>query len=380
MRGAPSKETVAAGIRKLDDGRFFERALPDIHHERGLECIDCHTSNEVMGSGALVARKTEQLRIGCADCHAAKLASIDPAAIDPESRTLVALRRWTLAPLQRMGATRDGEPLVNVVVDGDGRGHLRRKRTGDWLPLKAPLAVCTEGQGHARLSCVSCHSAWAPRCTTCHTSFDPNEEGYDHLDQRWVQGTWNETSGPFEHAPPTLGIRVHRDESGRERGVVETFVPGMILTFDRNRDAGKPPDVVSRRLYGLTFAHTIRRESRSCRSCHNDPIALGYGRGALRYEAGGRVGRWRFTPQQPPSRYDGLPADAWIGFLQTRDGMVSTRDDVRPFTVEEQRRILRVGACLTCHAESSAVMRRAVSDFDALLARRSPRCVLPVWP
>jgi hypothetical protein len=59
--------------------------------------------------------------------------------------------------------------------------------------------------------------------------------------------------------------------------------------------------------------------------------------------------------------------------------MVSTRDDVRPFTVEEQRRILRVGACLTCHPGRSRVMRDSVRDIDALVARRSPRCVLPVW-
>jgi hypothetical protein len=60
--------------------------------------------------------------------------------------------------------------------------------------------------------------------------------------------------------------------------------------------------------------------------------------------------------------------------------MVSTRDDVRPFTVEEQRRILRVGACLSCHAGESKVMRSALDDFEAALARRSPRCALPQWP
>jgi len=59
--------------------------------------------------------------------------------------------------------------------------------------------------------------------------------------------------------------------------------------------------------------------------------------------------------------------------------MVSTRDDVRPFTPEEQRRILRVGACLTCHPGDSAVMRESVRDFEALVARRSRRCVLPRW-
>jgi hypothetical protein len=59
--------------------------------------------------------------------------------------------------------------------------------------------------------------------------------------------------------------------------------------------------------------------------------------------------------------------------------MLSTRDDVRPFTVEEQRRILRVGACLTCHDATSRAMRDSVRDFDAVLARRRPRCLLPAW-
>jgi hypothetical protein len=153
----------------------------------------------------------------------------------------------------------------------------------------------------------------------------------------------------------------------------------MIMELDRNRTGGGAPDPVFRRLYGRTFAHTITREARSCQSCHNDPIALGYGRGDLRYTISGVAGHWQFTPAHAPSPQDGLPADAWIGFQQPRTGMVSTRDDVRPFNVDEQRRILRVGACLTCHAGDRPPLRDAVADFPAVLARRSPACVLPAW-
>jgi hypothetical protein len=381
----PSPETlksvasVPPRYRRLDDGRVFERVVPDIHHERGLDCIDCHTANELMGSGAIVARKSEQLRVGCEDCHARELASMPAESLGFEPSMLIALRQWTLTPGQRIGATRTGEPLVNVVVDANGGGRLLRKRTGQSLPLRPPLPVCTEGKGHARLACTSCHSAWAPRCPTCHTSFDPTEEGFDQLAQTWVKGTWNETAGPFEAAPPTLGVRSYRGVDGRARSSVETFVPGMVLTFDRNRESGKRPDIVFRRLYGHIFAHTIRREVRSCASCHSDPVALGYGRGTLDYRISGTTGRWRFKPQFALSPFDGLPADAWIGFLQSRSGMVSSRDDVRPFTIDEQRRILRVGACLNCHAGDSDVMKRAVADFDAVLAQRSARCALPAW-
>ncbi len=192
-------------------------------------------------------------------------------------------------------------------------------------------------------------------------------------------GAWVEKAGAFAADLPTLGVRRVSTPSGAPREVIETFVPGMILTIDRSREPGYPSDVVFRRLYARVEPHTTRREVRSCESCHSDPVALGYGRGTLRYEPGAAGGRWIFTASSKSMAEDNLPAGAWIPFLKTRGGMVSTRDDVRPFTAEEQRRILRVGACLTCHPSTSPVMRDSVRDFDALLARRSPRCVLPIW-
>ncbi len=93
----------------------------------------------------------------------------------------------------------------------------------------------------------------------------------------------------------------------------------------------------------------------------------------------GRTGTWHFTPAQPASPHDGLPEDAWTGFLAERSGMVSTQAGARPFSLAEQQRILTVGACLTCHKGDSAVMRESVRDFAALLRRRSSQCAAPVW-
>lgn len=377
---AAAAKTAAPQFRRLDDGRFFTRVVPDVHQERGLDCIDCHTANEVMGKGDIVAHKQVQLQLRCEDCHTRQFASTAAAALDPETQKLLQLRKWTLASGQKLAATRTGDPLVNVIVEADGRGRMRSKRTGKSAELRPPLAVCDHGKGHDRLSCSSCHTAWAPRCASCHTTFDRAAEGFDHVGQKFVKGAWQESSGAFEAAPPTLGIRTDPRDAAHPAGVVDTFVPGMILELDRNRAAGGRPDPVFRRLYARTFSHTVRREARSCESCHSDPVALGYGRGALRYDVTGETGHWRFTPEHERLGTDGLPADAWIGFLQTRGDMVSTRDDVRPFTLEEQRRVLRVGSCLTCHAGDTPVMQRATADFEATLARRSRRCVLPIWP
>lgn len=375
-RPAPSR------YRVLADERVFERVMPDIHQQRGLDCVDCHTANEVMGDGVAHARKSDQLRVTCEDCHARpgrQLPTHPASQLDPESRRILALRAWPGPAASHYALAATGDALVNIVADTDGQPRLVRKRTGERRALKPAAAVCVEGGGHGRLSCGSCHTAWAPRCPTCHTAFDPTAEAYDWLADAHVAGGWTEQAGPFAATAPTLGVRViDQPPSGRiER--IDTFVPGMVMTLDRNRRPGGPSDVLFRRLYARIEPHTTRRDVRTCESCHNDPEALGYGRGHLRYERTPAGGRWRFTPAAPLLPADGLPADAWIPFLGTRTGMVSTRDDVRPFTPEEQRRILRVGACLTCHSAGSRVMRDSVRDFDALLARRSPRCVLPVW-
>jgi hypothetical protein len=358
----------------------FVRERPDIHQQKGLDCIDCHTAGEVMGDGTQHARKADQVKITCEDCHTARVvATVTMAGLDEESRRILVLRRRPPTQSAQFLVSRAAGPLLNTVVDAIGRPRMWRKRTGEMLDLRAPAAVCEEGAGHARLSCISCHAAWAPRCPACHTAFDPRRTAYDLLAETETRGAWVETPGPFEAEPPTLGIRMI-SRADRTRGeIVDTFIPGMVLTIDRNRTPGKPPDPLFRRLYARSFSHTVGRGGRSCRSCHNDPIALGYGRGTLHYDVKPSGGRWRFVPAHPPLVQDGLPADAWIGFLQTRTGMVSTRDDVRPFSVEEQKRILLVGACLTCHAGDSPLMRRAVGDFTATLARVSPRCVLPVW-
>jgi hypothetical protein len=386
LRDSPSPADLAGDhsaaprFRRLDDGRYFVRVTPDVHQARGLDCIDCHTASEVMGNGQVVRHKADSLQVRCEDCHARNLSAQSPAGLDSEAHKLLGLRQWSLGPDQKLGSTRAGAPLINVVVAADGSGQLRRKRTGDFRPLRAPSQACSAHSSHDRLSCASCHSAWAPRCASCHTRFDPAGESFDHLTHTEVKGDWIERSGAFEALPPTLGIHVDPRDPSHPRGQIDTFVPGMILELDRNRRSGAPPDPVFHRLYARMSAHTISRNTRSCQSCHNDPIALGYGQGNLRYEITGDSGHWRFTPAQALSPQDALPADAWIGFLQTRIGQVSTRDNVRPFNTEEQKRILNVGACLSCHPGESAVMQQALEAFAATVARRSKSCILPSWP
>jgi hypothetical protein len=170
---------------------------------------------------------------------------------------------------------------------------------------------------------------------------------------------------------PVLGLNM----AAGKNGLVQTMVPGMILTIDK-ASFGKGGNSVFRRLYAPASAHTTQKESRSCKSCHNNPLAIGYGRGILNLSV---KGRWTFEPRFALNPNDGLPEDAWTGFLRERNGITATREKIRPFNIAEQKKILTAGACLTCHEESSEVMRRGLVDFRKEISRRSSRCLLPRW-
>ena len=51
------------------DTRSFTHIAPDVHFLAGMECIDCHTSREVMGDGYAAPDMRGQLEIRCENCH-----------------------------------------------------------------------------------------------------------------------------------------------------------------------------------------------------------------------------------------------------------------------------------------------------------------------
>ena len=249
--------------------------------------------------------------------------------------------------------------LVNTFAE-DGGVFLTGKYSGRTVAMRAPAPACTR-KGHEALACATCHEAWVPQCVSCHTRFEPDGGMYDLLAHAQAPGDWQEEGGAPLADRASLGVR--QLDGGARR--IEEFAPGMVMTLEKS----------FHRLFAPVFAHTIRREARTCLECHADPLALGYGRGTLQYDAKSR--RWSFTPRFPLRPEDGLPEDAWVGFLQTRGIDSTTREDTRPFTVAEQQRVLAVGACLTCHPSDSAPMQQALDDFAAVVRQRPPACISP---
>ena len=367
------------GLRLLQDGRVFTAMNEDIHHRKGMECIDCHNSRELMGDGKMYRHEEEQVTTRCEDCHfkgEPVTTSIEVA--DLETQKIWNLRKFNVNQPLFVLSQISGKPLGNVVSEREDSIFMLAKNSGKRMILRPPAKACTAGKAHKALSCSACHSGWAPRCIGCHNTFDSNAKGFDQLTNKTSKGSWTESVGMFMADEPTLGVRRTKLCDGKVSRQVITVVPGMILSIDKSGFEKGANSSIFHRLYAPAEPHTTQKEGRTCISCHNSPLALGYGYGVLKYQITSGKGRWVFTPRFASNPNDGLPEDAWIGFLASRTKDVSTRGNVFPFTVAEQKRMLLAGACLTCHEGKSEVMNRALIDFDRTIGGKSGKCVLPL--
>jgi hypothetical protein len=365
--------------RLLQDGRVVEFIVDDVHHQAGLSCIDCHHVDEVMGDGMIYQHKEEALKIQCKDCHTQEtFNTVSYEQLDAESKKLLALRNID-GKNKRFLLSESGKAMINTWVDSMDQLQLVGKNNNKQYDLQPPASVCTLQGGHSKLDCGACHTGWAPQCIGCHNTFDKGIEGYDLLKKEPVNGRWVEHVGVFFSDLPTLGVVESSQAEMQQIEEIKTFISGMILSVDKSDFEDRPIPTIYHRLYAPTSTHTTSSTGRSCKSCHNNPLAIGYGRGKLSYETSKEKGIWRFIPEYANSDFDQLPEDAWIGFLQEPKSSASTRPYARPFTLVEQQRILTVGACFSCHDQKSELMLKSITNFQNVLENRSELCIIPDW-
>ncbi len=369
------------GYQVFKDERVYVYKGEDVHHTKGLLCIDCHSSHEVMGDGTNYSHEEQAVSLQCSDCHYKdKPTTVVYDSLDKESLLVFLHRDYTHSDKPILAVKKDMHPLVNTYVEATGKVYLIGKKDGVLHELKPQSEVCSRDNAHKNISCAGCHSSWTSRCIGCHNQFDKNEpEGYDLLDKEYGTGQWKEYVAEFSSSLPSLGVRENKD--GRK---IEPAMPGMILTIDKGSYSGKKigEDVSFHRLYAPNSPHTTTKEVRDCKSCHTNATTLGYGKGTLDYSVENGIGKWIFTPEYQNNPNDQLPEDAWIPFLieVEKEVINSTRLDFRPFSVKEQKQILLVGACLHCHQEDSKVMQQSLlNGIEPLLKNLNKNCILPTW-
>jgi hypothetical protein len=128
-----------------------------------LDCVDCHTRQEVMGDGYLYSSKHDARYVQCQTCHGTLTEPpLTTTITDPND---IALRLAFLNPTidLKLGdtvvMTSQGEPLPNVVLE-DGSFQLTMKATGDHytVPLVMNSGCQQRPDQQESQYCHECHA------------------------------------------------------------------------------------------------------------------------------------------------------------------------------------------------------------------------------
>lgn len=339
----------------LFDGRSGCRMPPDVHQAAGMQCIDCHVHTELMGDGHAYTRQREATEVRCESCHGAAGATAPERTSawrdvdDPITEVLARRRALTPGDDGRMALTTRGVPMYNVQEGADGWVVHAKSGERTWALTMTPDDATHRRLGHERLSCASCHSAWAPSCPTCHTHYDEAGQQWDFGLGAVAEGAWIETHDSFGVATPTLAVLPD--------GRIGPAAPGMIATIDAAAAGGEQRTL---RLYSSFDPHTTSAQGRDCASCHRSSVALGLGTGALDVDA--------VPPTFAPAT-GALADDRWVELLSDQPGR-SSYPGVTSLEPDAQERVIRVGRCLGCHGPDEPLF----DDFDAAFSSMPPVC------
>jgi hypothetical protein len=307
-------EKGGVSAKQLPGARFYLEIAEDVHHKKGLACIDCHTRNEIMGDGVSYAHYEEQLEISCAMCHSAT-----------------------------PGKTSKGESVKNIAsIEGTGQYQLTGKVSEKIHPLRPPKNGVCDFSGHKRVSCEACHSTWVPQCYGCHAKRDAAQTHLDKLTLKETPGMWEEGRSYIRYEKPMLAV--WKDE-------VVIVTPGCQDIVTLVDEKGQVDGGFNRFTMAAINPHTTQAKGRSCADCHTSTKVVGLGEGTVTE----KDGKWTFAPLDQgidtfAGKTVGLDAFVTIDGQQLQHG---SRADLRPFNGEELRKILRVGLCVECHSAYS---------------------------
>lgn len=365
----PTKNGKPGPVRGSDN-RNFTHIAPDIHFSAGMDCIDCHTSREIMGEGYSSASLHGQLEVTCEDCHGSAEQAPRYRAIRRENESAVLESRsypMQMRPGMEMILTSKGRPFSNV-FHLDGNVLVQIKQTGSILRSKIITGTPEHTVvGHGRLSCTACHSRTVVQCYGCHTRYDKSGSQIDFMKGRETQGQFTETEDYRTLYPFPLALN--------QKGRISPVTPGCqtFLTVAENDGTISKQSAIAtykgkRQLRFAPFhGHNTGKRAVGCAECHTNPAFLGFGQHVIQ----GRSIKGTLICELS----DNKPLD---GFLTMRNGTVQaysaiTRENSRPLNQQEVQRTLAVNLCLVCHSSAKdAIYRKRIRyrDLDDPLHRR----------
>jgi len=393
----------------------------DIHLKKGMVCQDCHTSLDVHGDGRLAGTTLAPVEIECQDCHGTptKYPWELPIGYSDEyaEKEKIGKPRGVVFELPKYLKdgieypaedgyllTARGNPIGNVVRVGNE--VVVHTAAGKDIKLKPLKTLALEGklskEGHiamvmidkhiSRMECYTCHSTWAPQCYGCHIKIDYSKgerhpdwiamgnavdkrgltaDARNEFSKHLISGKITETRSYLRWENPPL---VQNGE-----GRISPAIPGCQTTITIIGKDGKP--IVVNKIFRIPNVegagkegqkaidispvqpHTTQKNSRSCESCHNNPVAMGYGieegktyaDPSKPYIVELTTPDGRVIPKIYKTQINSIPElnHDWSRFITEKGKQLQTVGHhlklSRPLNDKERSLLDRRGVCMSCH-------------------------------
>ncbi len=294
--------------RKGSEGKFVEPGtnpgktvhMMDIHAEKGMQCADCHFSQDGHGNGLIYGEVANAVEIGCKDCHGTTdvlptLLTSGPAA-PPQGNNLSLIRNpdgqrrfeWFFDPagrrvlVQRSASDPKLEWRVSLVKNSVDRSHprfnakaARAKLMGssdmEWGPGVSPE---NRAHGDDKMACYTCHLSWTTSCGGCHLPIEANWKSTSHKYEG--EETRNfATYNPQVARDDMFQLGRHMTTKGAIIAPVRSTSALVLSSINVNREriyVQQPPISsagFSSQAFAPHFPHTVRTaETKTCTDCH----------------------------------------------------------------------------------------------------------------
>ena len=336
------------------------RVMRDVHTARGMDCTDCHTQLDIMGDGNLYSKQHEAVEIRCETCHgdSRSYPSISQVT-DPGDPAIRVSKHYKDGPNKVddwMAVSVRNRTMTNVKVR-DGHMVTIGKQSGKVheIPLvKDFLAAHSIPQHQSRLECSACHARWVVRCPGCHQSIIGDPLQAPVLTSHSLDiGEPSLMIGPRGKVAPMLTQPERHLTILDEKGNPIPVLGRMGTQRGRYRQWAftNPHGTSGSNLAYALNPHSIRKQARSCTSCHLSGKTLGLGEGDLKI---GKNATGKNDFIDPLNRSDIIlkasQFEPQAKVSMRGESIAGTHQpQARTFNQKEINRILRIGNCIPCH-------------------------------
>ena len=281
-----------------DDPEKFKKAvhLSSIHMEIGMQCVDCHFSQDSHGNGHIYGEVAAAIEIDCADCHGTvnkypTLFTSGPAA-QPGGRDMSLLRTqdgrkrfdWRDGKLyQRAALDPDKEWEMSLVRDTVNPLHPKYNAkaarakllsAGDSMQWGPGVDTTKLAHDNDKVACQTCHLSWTTSCAGCHLPIQANAK----TDRHHYEGGESRnfaTYNPQVARDDMFQLGRHGTVKGSKIVPVRSSSALVLSSTNINRERiyiQQPPIAASgfsSQAFSPHYPHTERKtETKTCSDCH----------------------------------------------------------------------------------------------------------------